>query len=174
MSRKISELTLTSAPVLNNANTQILFRNSTSGLVEGRELSSIPNATGSGIFGRWTDNGVRSSIPALSPGDPLSGGWPDINSSREDTWYPIYAVSGVGVNFTILLQNTDTNPWNFQICEVDISTLTLAGTALYTSPAIPANSLAYYSFTVTPTSTGLQTWMFIQSGGNDLKLWAVS
>lgn len=174
MSREISDITITSAPVTNNANTQILMRNSTTGALEERDIDSIPNATGSGVFGRWTENNRKSSIPALAPGDSLSGTWPDLSNS-EDTWYPIYAVSGVGVNFSILLQNTDSNPHNFQVCEIIISTKTLSGTALYTSAAIPANSLAYYTFTVTPTSTGLQTWMFIQNGNNDdLKLWSVS
>lgn len=176
MTRKISEITLTEAPTSTTASTQALVRNSTTGLVEGRELSSIPNATGSGIFkSRWTRNASESSMPPYAPGDPITGGWPDA-SNGQDTYYTLNATTGVDVNFTALIQNTTGSPISFQICEVNIATITLGATALYTSPALPANSLDFYTFTVTPTSTGVQTWMFISpaGGGNDIKLWALS
>lgn len=173
MSREISDITLTSAPTSTITGTDLLTRNTTTGNIEKRELSSIPTSANSGVFtSRWTRSGDEARLPELNPGDSLTSGWPDVN--QEDTWYPINVVSGVGVDFTIFLENTSSTPLTFQVCEVDIATATLAGTALYTSSTIPINSLAYYTFTVTPTSTGLQVWMFIQSGGNDLKLWAVS
>lgn len=177
MSREISDITLIDAPTSTTVSTLTLIRNSTTGAVEGRELSSIPNATGSGVFtSRWTRNASESSMPPLDPGDPITGGWPDA-SNGQDTYYTLNATTGVGVNFTALVQNRNASPLVFQICEVDIATPALGSTALYTSSSLPANSLAYYTFTVTPTSTGLQTWMFIAptpAGSNDIKLWALS